>query len=147
MIDIHSLPPPNLSLMKLDVLTKQQLIAEVVKKRPGFKIIHEKYSIPFFTLKKYSKRIRKGLPLFYDGGRPPALDDISVSKLRQLYGNVESYQKSSLYPHIQHEYNETLRRCYPSGVSGHIRRKVSRSTMYRWAIRVTTPSLVTNEVN
>ena len=69
--------------------------------------IEDKYNLKYQTLRKYFKKVRKGLPMFETSGRPPKLDEQSVDVLRYLLSTGQVTDKAHLHKNIRAQNIET----------------------------------------
>jgi transposase len=84
----------------------------------------------------FSKRMKKGLPLFEVGGRPPKLDEISVqSAVSHLLAHptTDRYQ---IYALVREECKKTAIRRFPNVEVTKSMHKISRLSVVRWTMKI-----------
>lgn len=130
--NLGSQPPPNLRGRPLKRATKASLVDEAHKVGSCYEFVTDKYSIKHNTLRKYYKRVTRGLPIFEVAGRPTKLDQESVEKIGNFMRNNQ-WIKLGIHALIRSEIHQTARRRYPNGIPTSVRVSISSTSVQNWA--------------
>ncbi len=134
-LDLDSNPPPNLFGESLSSAVKKSLVEKCHKHDSCYHFITSKYNVKYYTLRKYFKKDRKGLPTFESGGRPTKLDQESQQNIKIFMRLKNNWDKMDIHEQIRSELKLTLSRRYPKGVPTNTCTKISKSTVRRWATK------------
>lgn len=111
---------------------KKRLVDESHKVDSCYAFVTDKYNVKHYTLRKYYKRVSRGLPTFETGGRPKKLDQESVESIKRYMANQE-WTKMSVHAEIRKEISLTARRRYPKGIPEGVKVNISKSSVRMWA--------------
>lgn len=117
----------SISIVRLKEAEKRQLVALVHIRK-----VASQYQIIPETLRHYTKRVNKGIPLFEQGGRPGKLDQKSIEKLIIFLQTNRNTDITTIYKQIRDESRFTFSRKYPNIVLEIRRKLISSLTVRRW---------------
>lgn len=133
LVDLNSVPPPDLKGKPLQTSLKRKLVEETHRKGSNYEIVMEKYNLGYEALRKYYKRVHRGLPVFETGGRPAKLDSESLQSIHIFMHQNAGFAKMDIHALIRAEVPKTMGRRYPGGIPSTASQKVSKSGVRRWA--------------
>ncbi len=90
------------------------------------------YNINSERIRHFSKRIRKNLPLYELGGRPPKLDHESVNFIVAHLRNHPDTDRYAIYALIRSETKRTMERRFPNQHLDKGKYKISQHSVKRW---------------
>jgi hypothetical protein len=126
-------PPVDLSGKALKFECKVALVKLTHDKINSYGTIEDKYNLKYYTLRKYFRKVRNGLPMFETSGRPPRLDEQSVEILRTIITMNRITEKAQIYKNIREQNKETMKRRYPNGIPAHVKQNLPMSTVRLYA--------------
>ena len=140
-LDEHTCPwgfeIPDLSEVRLTVIEKKWLGRQIVNGLISTSELSHRYQIPRRTLRNYSNKVRKGLPMFFGGGRPRALDTESCENCSNFIDQTPNCQRQELKPIIRAQHKETLVRRYPNKNANDLPEKnLSKRSIVRYSDRL-----------
>jgi transposase len=94
--DLGTLPATNLSGRALQASVKRKLVEETHAEGSNYEMVMEKYNLGHDALRKYYKRVNRGLPMFAEGGRPTRLDDEGQKKVELFLQSSFSFRKKTM---------------------------------------------------
>jgi len=133
LINMNSVPAPNLRGKPLESAVKRKLVEESHSDTSCYLLVMDKYNLGYDALRKYFKRVKRDLPTFELGGRPPKLDKESeLVALNFMHENL-GFDKQDIHHIVRTEMLETLNRRYPKGIPPNVSKRIAKSSVRRWA--------------
>jgi hypothetical protein len=103
-------PPPNLMGRPLSSAVKRALVAKTQCVHSTYVDVMDKYNVRYYTLRKYYKRINRGLPTYEKDGRPTVIDQISQEEVMLYMTYNPGFNKLTIHGKIREEMKKTLNR-------------------------------------
>ncbi len=124
--------PHQVSFVPLKFARKRRLVEMFTVEGYTCDSVATCYKIHPERLRHYSKRLRKHLPLFELGGRPPKLDVDSVEVILSNMRANPTMNKIEVHRLIRAENKKTFVRRYPDISLNDRKAKISQLSVRRW---------------
>jgi transposase len=123
---------PQRSYVPLNVARKRRLVELYQVEGYSLQSVADCYDVHPERIQYFAKRIKKGLPLFKETGRPPKLDTESVESILQQLRQTPTMSKLQIHQLVRQENKNTFARRYPHEALSATKQKISSLTVRRW---------------